>query len=163
MGLLLLDTNGTQVMGYCTESDVQTSVGGQVKLAQLSDQDNILAGQVNHTTVLAAIVEASAELASYIGHRISLTAITASIPNVVRLKTAAWAARILRRNAYNGQPLQDDLTREEMDREWLMHVAQGTVSLGIEPAPPDADVITDKTAPRDSTLTISRARLRGYA
>lgn len=150
-------------MAYCTQADVQISVGGAIKLAQLSDLDNVLAGAVNVAAVAAAIDEASAEMASYIGHRISVTAIQASIPRVVVNKAAAWAARILRRNAYNGQPLADDLDREKMDREWLMHVADGTISLGVEPAPKDADVITDKAAPRDSSLNISRAKLRGFA
>jgi phage gp36-like protein len=150
-------------VAYCTQADVQISVGGAIKLAQLSDQDNLLGGAVNVAAVTAAIDEASAEMASYIGHRISVTAIQASIPRVVVNKAAAWAARILRRNAYNGQPLQDDLERERMDREWLMHVADGTISLGVEPAPRDADVVTDKAAPRDPTLNISRARLRGFA
>lgn len=150
-------------MAYCTQADVQISVGGAIKLAQLSDQDNALSGQPNVAAIAAAIDEASAEMASYIGHRISVTAIQASIPRVVVNKAAAWAARILRRNAYNGQPLADDLDREKMDREWLMHVADGTISLGVEPHLPDADVITDKAAPRDSTMNISRARLRGFA
>lgn len=150
-------------MAYCTQNDVQVSVGGAIKLAQLSDLDNALGGAVNTTAVAAAIDEASAEMASYIGHRISVTAIQSSIPRVVVNKAAAWAARVLRRNAYNGQPLQDDLTREEMDREWLKGVANGTISLGVEPAPKDADVITDRAAPRDATLQISRSRLRWFA
>src|SRR5678816_2838262 len=104
-------------MAYCVEADVQVSVGGAAKLAQLSDLDNLLGGAVNHAAVTAAIDEASAELASYIGHRISINAIAASIPRVVVNKAAAWAARILRRNAYNGQPLEDDLEREKMDRD----------------------------------------------
>ena len=150
-------------MAYCVEADVQNTVGGAAKLAQLSDQDNTLSGQVNHTAVTAAIDEASAEMASYIGHRISLNAIQSSIPRVVVNKAAAWAARILRRNAYNGQPLEDDLEREKMDREWLMLVAEGRISLGVEPAPKDAPEITDKAAPRDSTLQVSRRALRGFA
>lgn len=150
-------------MAYCGEADVQNTVGGATKLAQLSDLDNLLSGQVNHTAVAAAIDEASAEMASYIGHRISLGAIQSSIPRVVVNKAAAWAARILRRNAYNGQPLEDDLEREKMDREWLMLVAEGKISLGVEPAPKDAPEITDKAAPRDSTLQVSRRALRGFA
>lgn len=150
-------------MAYCTEADVQISAGGAIKLAQLSDQDNALAGQVDHTAVSAAIDEASAEMASYIGHRISVNAIQASIPRVVVNKAAAWAVRVLRRNAYNGQPLADDLDREKMDREWLMGVAEGKISLGVEPAPKDAPEITDAAKPRDSSLNISRARLRGFA
>jgi phage gp36-like protein len=150
-------------VAYCTEADVQTAVGGAIKLAQLSDQDNALSGAVNHAVVTAAIAEATAEMAGYIGHRISVNAIAASIPPLLVSKAAAWSARILRRNAYNGQPLADDLDREEIDRKWLILVAEGKVSLGVEPAPKDAPEITDKAAPRSPTFTISRERLKGFA
>lgn len=150
-------------MAYCTQTDVQNAVGGATKLAQLSDLDNALSGAVNAAVVTAAIAEASAEMASYIGHRISVNAIAASIPDIVKLKAANWAARVLRRNAYSGQPLQDDIDREKMDREWLDGVATGMYSLGVQPELPAAPEITDKAPPRDSTLNISRSKLRGYA
>ena len=150
-------------MPYCTEADVQAACGGAIKLAQLSDQDNALGGAVNHDVVSAAIAEADAEMSSYIGHRISVTAIASSVPDVVRLKAAAWAARVLRRFAFNGQPLEDDITREEIDRKWLDGVARGVYSLGVEPAPKAADVVKDAAAPRDSSLRVSRDRLRGYS
>ncbi len=148
-------------MAYCTEADVQTAVGGAIKLAQLSDQDNLLSGAVNHTVVTAAITEACAEMDSYIGHRYAVP--LSPVPDIVKLKATAWAARVLRRDAYNGQPLADDLTREETDRTWLEGVGKGTISLGIEPTPVKASIVTDKAAPRDSTLSISRLKLRGYA
>lgn len=147
-------------MAYCTEADVQGAVGGAVKLAQLSDQDNLLAGAVNHVVVAAAIAEACGELDSYIGHRSGVP--LSPVPTLVVAKAAAWAARILRRNAYNGQPLTDDIEREQIDREWLAMVAAGTVSLGIQPTPPPSDTIIDKAAPRDPTRKISEARLKGY-
>jgi len=148
---------------YCVESDVQTAVGGAAKLAQLSDQDNALSGAVNHGVVTSAIAEATSQMASYIGHRISVNAVAANIPDVVKYMAAAWAARVLRRNAYNGQPLADDLEREKTDREWLDGVARGLYSLGVEPEIKAAPEITDKAAPRDPTLKVSAARLRGYA
>lgn len=150
-------------MAYCVEADVQTAAGGATKLAELSDQDGVLSGAVNHTVVTAAIAEATAELASYIGHRISVTAVAATIPDIVKLKTASWAVRVLRRNLYNGQPLADDLQREEIDRKWLMQVAQGLVSLGVEPELAAATEVIDKAAPRDPSLKVSALRLRGYA
>lgn len=150
-------------MAYCSQSDVQNAVGGAIKLAQLSDQDNALGGSVNAAVVSAAIAEASSEIASYIGHRISVNAIAAQVPDVVRLKAASWAARVLRRMAYSGQPLQDDIEREKMDREWLEGVATGLYSLGVQPELPAAPEVSDKAAPRDSTLNISRAKLRGFA
>lgn len=148
-------------MAYCAESDVQTAVGGAIKLAELSDQDGLLSGAVNHTTVTEAIAEADAEMNSYIGHRYAVP--LSPVPDIVKLKSASWAARVLRRNLYNGQPLQDDLTREETDREWLKGVADGTISLGIEPTPVKASIVIDSAQPRDSTMRISRDRLRGFA
>lgn len=148
-------------MAYCTQADVQVAVGGAIKLAQLSDQDNQLAGGVNIAAVAAAIAEACAEMDSYIGHRYAVP--LSPVPLPVNSKAAAWAARVLRRNAYNGQPLVDDIDREKMDREWLEGVADGTISLGIEPTPTKASIVTDKAGLRDPTLIVSRLRLRGYA
>lgn len=150
-------------MAYCTQADVQVAAGGATKLAQLSDQDNALSGAVDATVVAAAIAEATAEMASYIGHRISVNAVAAAVPDVVKLKAASWAVRVLRRNLYNGQPLTDDLDREKIDREWLDGVAKGLYSLGVEPELKNAPELIDKAAPRDSTMTVSRARLRGFA
>lgn len=150
-------------MTYCTQADVEIAVGGLTKLAQLSDQENLLAGAVDATVVANAIAEACAEMSSYIGHRISVDAIAADIPDIVKLKAAAWAARVLRRNAYNGQPLTDDLEREKTDRDWLKGVASGLYSLGVEPELRAAPEVSDKASPRDPTLKVSAARLRGYA
>lgn len=143
--------------------DVQNAAGGAAKLAQLSDQDNVLGGAVNASVVTQAIEEATAEIASYVGHRISVTAIAETVPTVLRLKASGWAVRVLRRNAYNGQPLTDDLDREEIDRKWLDGVARGIYSLGVEPELPAADIVNDKAALRDPTLIVSRARLRGFS
>lgn len=150
-------------MGYCSIADVQTSVGGAAKLAQLSDQDGALGGAINPTVVNAAILEATAEMSSYIGHRISVDAVAAVVPAVIKIVAARWAARALRRNLYNGQPLQDDLDREVIDRKWLEGVATGLFSLGVQPELPASDIVTDVAGTRDSTFIISRARLRGYS
>lgn len=149
-------------MAYCTQADLEAEVG-IVKLAQMSDRDNLLAGAINTTAVANAISEASAEMSSYIGHRISVNAIAAAIPPIVKFKAVSWAIRVLRRGSYNGQPLEDDIDREKIDREWLDGVATGRYSLGVEPELKAAPEISDKAAPRDSTLRISRDKLRGYA
>lgn len=150
-------------MAYCTQADVQIAAGGSIKLAELSDQNGTLGGAVDAAVIASAIAEATAEMASYIGHRISVNAVAASVPDVVKLKAASWAVRVMRRNLYNGQPLADDLEREKIDREWLDGVATGRYSLGVQPELPAAPELNDKAAPRDSTLNISRLKLRGYA
>jgi phage gp36-like protein len=148
-------------MAYCTQLDVQIAVGGLIKLAQLSDQDNLLGGAVNAAVVDAAIAEACSEIDSYVGHRHAVP--LATVPAIVNKKAASWAARVLRANLYNGQPLPDDLEREQIDRTWLEGVAKGIISLGIEPPPPKASIVNDKVSERDPTLLVSRRRLRGYA
>lgn len=151
-------------MAYCTQADVQIAVGGADKLLQLADQAGTGALDAAAVAVIAnAITEASAEMASYIGHRISVNAVAAAVPDVVKLKAAAWAARVLRRNLYNGQPLQDDLEREATDRKWLEGVATGLYSLGVQPELPQSDIVIDKAGQRDPSLKVSARRLRGYA
>lgn len=149
-------------MAYCTQADLESEVG-IIKLAQLTDRDNLLSGAVNATAVTNAIAEASAQMASYIGHRVSVDAVAAAIPPVVKFMAVAWAIRVLRRGSYNGQPLEDDLDREKTDREWLNGVATGLYSLGVEPELTKAGIVIDKAAPRDPSLKVSAARLRGYS
>lgn len=145
-------------MAYSTLAQVQTAVGGPERLLQLCDLTNT--GTLDVSVVDAAIAEADAEINSYIGHRHAVP--LASPPDVVVYKSAAWAARVLRRNRYQGQPLEDDLERERNDREWLEGVADGTISLGIDPEPKAASSVIDNAGPRDSSLSVSRARTRGF-
>lgn len=145
-------------MAYCAQADVQIAVGGAEKLLQLSDQSGT--GAIVSAVVVSAIAEADAEINSYIGHRYAVP--LSPVPDIIKMKSAAWAARVLRRNLYNGQPLADDLEREATDIKWLMGVAAGTVSLGIEPTPVKASIVNDKAGARDSTLRVSALRLRGY-
>lgn len=146
-------------MAYSTQDQVQTAVGGPDKLAQLSDLSNTGSPAIVPAVVSAAIAEADGEINSMIGHRYAVPLTT--VPDLIAAKSAAWAARILRRNKYNGQPLPDDIDRERMDRDWLKLVANGTASLGIEPTPGAASIVTDKATTRDSTKLMSRDRLRG--
>lgn len=145
-------------MAYTTLSQVQTAVGGAARLLELSDLAN--EGELDEDVVDAAIAEAEAEIDSYVGHRYAVP--LSPVPGVIASRAAAWAARILRRNRYNGQPLQDDLEREETDRKWLLGVADGTISLGIEPGPGAASSVIDKASPRDPSLFVSRDRTRGF-
>ncbi len=149
-------------MTYCTQADVEIAVGGPAKLLQLADQAGT--GTLDAAAiavVAAAIVESDAELNSYIGHRYAVP--LSPVPDIVRMKSANWAARVLRRNLFNGQPLADDIEREGTDIKWLLGVADGTISLGLEPTPEKASIVIDKAAPRDPSLKVSSLRLRGYA
>lgn len=145
-------------MPYSTQSDVQIAAGGATNLAQLSDLEN--AAAIDASVVAAAIRTADGVINSYVGHRYAVP--LAVVPDTIRDLSAAWAVRVLRKNRYNGAPLTDDQEAEKIDREWLVGVADGTISLGLEPTPEKASMVIDKAAPRDSALETSRDRLRGF-
>jgi phage gp36-like protein len=150
-------------MPYSTLSDVQIAVGGQANLIELADLDESFLDDGGASMSLAveqAIRTADGIINSYIGHRHKVP--LATVPDTVIDLSAAWAARILRRNRYRGQPLIDDQEAEKIDREWLTNVAKGLVSLGIEPTPEKASIVIDKAAPRDTTLSISNCRMKGF-
>lgn len=151
-------------MAYSTQDDIQTAVGGLTKLAQLSDQEGNLGGGVNVTVITKAIAQADAVIDSYTGHRFGVP--MSPVPPSINAMSAQWAARLLRRWLYQGQPgnvTDQDHDQEVIDREWLDGVSKGTISLGLVPIPPPAVTVTDKVGERDSTLIVSRRRLRGYA
>jgi len=150
-------------MAYSTQSQVQTAVGGSVNLVQLADLEDTAEvdnGAGVALVVADAIKRADGVIDSYVGHRYAVP--LSPVPDVVSELSASMAARILRRNRYRGQPMYDDQKAEEIDREWLQGVSRGTISLGIEPTPVKASIVNDKAAPRDSSLEISRCRLKGF-
>jgi phage gp36-like protein len=146
-------------MAYSTQALVQNAVGGPEKLLQLTDLANANAPTIDAAVVAQAIAEADSVIDSYVGHRFAVP--LSPIPPVVRDLSTAWTARVLRRNKYNGQVLQDDIDREVVDRKWLEGVAKGVISLGIEPTPAKASMINDKAGQRSPLLVVSRQRLRG--
>lgn len=145
-------------MAYSTHAQVEIAVGGPARLVQLADLDNT--GVENAGVVDQAIAVADSAINSYLGKRFAVP--LAPTPIVISHLSAYWAARILRRNRYNGQPLQDDNDQEQVDREWLVGVSEGAFSLGIEPTPTKASMVVDKAAVRDPTKTVSRDRTRGF-
>jgi len=150
-------------MAYSTQSDVQAAAGGSANLVALADLDGTFPGDAGAsvaTTTAAAIRTADGVINSYVGHRYAVP--LATVPDTIRDLSASWAVRVLRKNRYSGAPLTDDQEQEKIDREWLEGVADGTISLGIEPTPEKASIVIDKAAPRDSSLETSRERLRGF-
>lgn len=146
-------------MAYSTQDQVQRAVGGPAKLLELSDLTNGMTPAIDAVVVADAIFEADAVIDSYIGHRSAVP--LSPVPPIVSALSASWAARVLRRDKYNGQVLQDDIDREKIDRAWLADVARGLVSLGIEPTPAKASQVNDKAGQRDTGALVSRERLKG--
>lgn len=145
-------------MAYSTQAQVETAVGGPARLVELTDLANL--GVVDAQVVADAIAEADGEIDSYIGQRFFVP--LAVVPAVISAKSATWAARVLRRNNSNGRPLDEDIAREEIDIKWLLKVAEGAISIGIEPGPPKASKVIDTVGLRDAAATVGRERLKGF-
>jgi phage gp36-like protein len=147
-------------VAYSTSAQVQIAVGGLARLTELTDLENTGATSPIAATVNQAIADADGVINSYLGKRFAVP--LATVPDTISMLSARWAARVLRQNKYNGQPLQDDIDREKIDREWLDGVSQGKYSLGIEPVPPKASMVTDAVGPRDPSLLVSRQTMKGF-
>lgn len=145
-------------MAYSTIAQVEVAVGGSRNLIELSDLEEGAA--VDDDVVNAAIRTADGRINSYLSQRYSTP--LAIVPDTVSDISAAWAARVLRRNRYKGAPMDGDQADEKTDIAWLEKVAKGEIRLGVDPEPAKAGIIVDKAAPRDSTLSVSRERMKGF-
>lgn len=146
-------------MPYSTQATVQIAIGGLAKLVQATDQDGLIGG-VDPVVLAQAISEADSIIDSYV-HKQKAVPLS-PVPDVIANLSAAWAARNLRRNLFKGLRQPEDADQEVVDREWLMGVAKGDISLGTSVDPPKAPDRIDAAHPRDSSLKIGRDRLRFF-
>jgi phage gp36-like protein len=156
--LLNLDGTTTLAEGYSTLAMVQTAAGGSDTLRQISDVEET--GAIDADVVADAINDADSVIDSYIGQRVS-TPLTV-VPRSIQSVSAGWAVRVLRRNRNKGMSSPDDLAADKRDEDWLKLVSEGKASLGIDPPPVKATMVVDKAALRDSTLTVSRERMKDF-
>lgn len=158
-------------MPYSDLDSVRVAVGGTRKLVELADQEDTAALlgpdptlQLTDTNVLdvinRAIAEADGIINGYLKQRSAVPLSTP--PDEIKAMSAKWVARILRRNVYNQQPIQEDLDAEKIDRAYLADVAKGIIQLGIDPTPERSSLVVDKAAPRDTSLAMSRDRMKTF-
>jgi phage gp36-like protein len=148
-------------MAYSTLAQVQIAVGGLANLVQLADLEEANTLDSGALAVIdAAIAEADGHIDSYVAHRSKVPLVTT--PIVISSMSARWAARILRKNRYKGQPMVDDQEAERIDIAWLDGVSKGVISLGVDPEPLAATIVIDKAAPRDPSLFVSRRRMKDF-
>lgn len=144
-------------MGYATQAQVQTAVGGAAALTALTDLAN--ADAIDPAVVSDAIAEADAVINSYAGKRYKIPIVGNAI-EIARL-SARMAARILRRNRM--QVLMSDADEEKLDRAWLKDLSEGRVTLSTDTGTPaDSPMVVDKAGVRESTKNVSRNRMKGY-
>jgi phage gp36-like protein len=150
-------------MPYSTQDDVRIAVGGSDTLVELADLEatNTTDGGAGVALVVAsAISEADGYIDAYLRKRFAVP--LPSPPGQIRALSASWAARVLRRNRFKQQPLQEDQDSEKVDREFLADVAAGNIDLGLTPTAEKSQLVVDKAAPRDPSLAMSRRRMRGF-
>lgn len=149
-------------MAYSTQDDVRKAVGGSqnlVELADLEGTNTVDGGAGVADTVAAAIRAADGYINGYLKQRYSVP--LAVVPAEINDMSAAWAARILRRQRYKSMPIREDIDAEKLDRDYLKGVAEGVIQLGIDPTPTKSSLVNDKAGPRDTSLNISRKKLEG--
>lgn len=144
-------------MAYTTRAAIESVVGGPAKLVQLADLNNDTAEDAG--VVDAAIVEADSLIDSYAAKRYAVPFSTVS-PTIASLSTRI-AARILRRN--RGMPWPKDDEQAEIDRLWLVDLAKGLVTPGIDPPPEKSTLEVDKAYERDTGRAISRKKFDGFS
>jgi phage gp36-like protein len=95
---------------------------------------------------------------SYIGKRYAVPLVSPT-HRILDLAAEEGARRCRRRR---NMPLPDDLGNTELDEKWLKAVANGEVTLGVEPAPEKSELIVDTVGERDSTRNTTRENLKGF-
>lgn len=150
-------------MAYSTQAMVQTAVGGSANLVELADlEETFLSdGGAGVTDAVAqAIDDADSIIDSYIAKQVDVP--VTPVPRTIANLSAAMAVRILRTNRYKGQAIKEDLDADIEDRKWLAKIASGELSLGVDPPPTKASTRIDKAGERDSSLIVSKERMKGF-
>lgn len=141
-------------MAYCTQSDVEDACGGAARLLQLSDWDRN--GAVDAARVAKAIDRASSLIDSFAVKRYAVP--INPIPAVIVSHAADLAMLFLAKG--RGMLTQDQQElwtsiagTDENNPGWLLLLARGTVSLGVDPVPTASSMVVDQVA---TTLPLER-------
>lgn len=152
-------------MAYSTQADVQNSCGGLERLKQLFDWDRD--GTADPAVITDFIARADALMNSYFVKRYTVP-LVAPVPDIVRTYSADLARLMAaRRRAGLSEHEREEwdtiASTDEKQPGWLMLVAAGTVTLGVDPAPaPSAMVVDQVETALPEDRDISRCKLSGY-
>lgn len=145
-------------MAYCTINDVQTAVGGNRYLRELSDWDE---DTDSDTTVIDSIIsEADAWINTFISKRYDVP-VKAPIPRLLISLSANECAYILRRN--RSMLTEADQLHHDERKQMLEDISMGKVTLGVLQQPEKSRLVVDKAHLRSSSKQISRKKLKGFA
>jgi len=115
-------------MDYCTQQDM-TNRFNEKELIQITDANNV--GAINADKLSRAIADASAVIDSYIGARYTLP--LSVVPGVL----VNYACDITRYKLYEDRVTETIEKRNKEAIDWLIRVANGKATLGIDEATAD--------------------------
>lgn len=145
-------------MAYSTNADLQNQVGGAARLVQLCDLDGDRL--VDQPVIDAAIASADAEINSYLGKQ-RLVPMATPYPQMIIDISARMA--IYRMRYAKGMPDQWTIDQHVLDLDWLKAVADGRVTLGVDPEPAKASSRIDASTERASVKEVGRKKLHGFS
>jgi phage gp36-like protein len=125
-------------VAYSSQDDVVIAAGGSRALAELTDLDGALNGEIDPAVLAAAIGDADAMIDTYVG-RNKQVPLQAPIPQIIKRLSADEALYLLRmRRQMVGEAEQ---LRHENNLRWLEGVARGFLTLGVDPQPSKSSLV----------------------
>lgn len=151
-------------MAYSTQTDVEQAAGGAIRLLQLVDWDNNNA--IDAARLAAAIAKADSLIDSYAVKHYKVP--FATVPPIITTHSADLAMLYLVRSRGPLSDVEQDLWdsiagTDEKKPGWLLLLAKGIVTLGVDPAPPASEMVVDQVETAMPTdRDVSREKLAGW-
>jgi len=127
-------------VAYCSQSDLEVTLGGAHILVQLLDKNGD--GTADSAMVTACLDRATAEIDSRIQVAVDLSALSAPYPNQLIYKTADVAAYEAWKAGAEGQVIPDAVQSRYDDAiNWATQVATRRATLGVVPRPTSGQIV----------------------
>lgn len=145
-------------MPYSDATDLQRAAGGADRLLQLTDWD--ADGSEDAGVVDDAIATADGWIDSRLRGRYQ-TPLAAPVPEAIRRMSARLALYELKRR--RDALTEHDLITYEQDIQWLVDMREGRADPGTSPPPTKSSADAAAAYDRDTTKSVSRAKLAGFS
>lgn len=142
---------------YSTIVELQQSFGGAARLTQATDWDQDTNPDL--TAISNAIEEADSLIDSYLNKQ-------RYVPFDVVPTTVKWiSARLARFRLASprGMIIQEWRDEYDSDLKWLKAVADGEITLGVDPQPQASSMRIDAASSRSTLKDVSRFKLKGFS
>jgi phage gp36-like protein len=131
-------------VAYCTQAQVQTAAGGANRLLQIANRTNATTIDATAIAFIADnIAYADSMIDSYAAKRYAVPFFP--VPPIIGRMSAKIAALYMCRSTGMITAVEtDELVSIEGKDGWLIRLARGEVSCGVEPSPPAHSIVVDK-------------------